>query len=369
MRAGDARLLPGRAGRGLRLSRELLRRTPVAAAPRPARRARAGRRRRGAARREEADHHRRRRRALQRGDGCPGQLRRDPRRAGRRDPGRQVRRFPRATSSPSAPSASPAPPRPMRLPRRPTSFSPSARGCRISPPARGTCSAIPTAASSPSTSSPSTPTSIAPSPLVADARAGLDELSAALGRLARRQGLAARRSRPAARNWLEAAAPRHRPDQHRAAVGRAGDRRRPAPLLARHRRRQRRRRPARRTAQALAGRTARRLPHGIRLFLHGLRDRRRHRRQARHARPRRRRHGRRRLLPDDEFRDRHLGAARPEAHRRRPRQSRLRLHHPPAAGDRRRPLQQSVRGHRPRRRCRRSTSAPTPNRSAPSPSR
>ena len=41
----------------------------------------------------------------------------------------------------------------------------------------------------------------------------------------------------------------------------------------------RRRRPAGRTAQAVAGRRAGRLPHGIRLFLHGLRDRRRPRRQ------------------------------------------------------------------------------------------
>jgi 3D-(3,5/4)-trihydroxycyclohexane-1,2-dione acylhydrolase (decyclizing) len=86
--------------------------------------------------------------------------------------------------------------------------------------------------------------------------------------------------------------PRHRPDQYRAAVGRAGDRRRPAQRHTRYRARQRFRRSAGRAAQALAGGAARRLSHGIRLFLHGLRDRRRYRRQACAARSRRRRHGR-----------------------------------------------------------------------------
>jgi hypothetical protein len=39
--------------------------------------------------------------------------------------------------STSAPSASPARTAPMRLPKRPMSSSPSAPGCRISPPAPG----------------------------------------------------------------------------------------------------------------------------------------------------------------------------------------------------------------------------------------
>ena len=72
------------------------------------------------------------------------------------------RRFPPATNSPSAPSASPARRWPTRWPPRPMSSLPSARGCRISPPAPGISSAIPTAASSASMSSPSMPTSIAP---------------------------------------------------------------------------------------------------------------------------------------------------------------------------------------------------------------
>ena len=52
------------------------------------------------------------------------------------------------------------------------------------------------------------------------------------------------------------------------------------------------------------------LPPGIRLFLHGLRNRRRPRREAGAARARGDRAGRRRQLPDAELRDRHLGDAR-----------------------------------------------------------
>ena len=119
-------------------------------------------------------------------------------------------------------------------------------------------------------------------PLVADARAGLEELSAALAGWhtdAGWQQAIASRSRRLGRGSRQG----HRPDQHRAAVGRAGDRCRPALGHPRHGRRQRLRRASRRTAQALARGAARRLSHGIRLFLHGLRDRRRHRRQARAA--------------------------------------------------------------------------------------
>ena len=60
------------------------------------------------------------------------------------------------------------------------------------------------------------------------------------------------------------------------------------------------------------------------------------------------RDGGRRLLSDDEFGDRHLGDARPEADHRGARQSRLRLHQPPAARDRRRELQQPAAAHEPR---------------------
>ena len=73
--------------------------------------------------------------------------------------------------------------------------------------------------------------------------------------------------------------------QH-AALRRPGDRRRAAHRDREHRRHVRRRHHARRAAGAVAGGQGR-LPHGVRLFLHGLRDRRRHGHQARRARRRR----------------------------------------------------------------------------------
>ena len=77
-----------------------------------------------------------------------------------------------------APSASPARPRPMRWLPMPTSCSPSARGCPISPPDRTRCSRR--RAWSISTSTPSTRASGAAPTLVGDARLGLDALRAAL---------------------------------------------------------------------------------------------------------------------------------------------------------------------------------------------
>ncbi len=82
---------------------------------------------------------------------------------------------------------------------------------------------------------------------------------------------------------------------------------------ARRHRRLRGRHAARRTAQALAHVGARRLPRRIRLLVHGLRDRRRPRRQDGQARARGHRHRRRRQLPDAQLRDRDLGDARQEA--------------------------------------------------------
>jgi hypothetical protein len=87
---------------------------------------------------------------------------------------------------------------------------------------------------------------------------------------------------------------------------------------------------------------AARLSRRIRLFLHGLRDPRGTRRQAGDARQGSRRDARRRLLSDDEFGDRDVGDAGRQARHRRQRQSRLRLHHAPPAGDRRRAIQQSL---------------------------
>ncbi len=131
-----------------------------------------------------------------------------------------------------------------------------------------------------------------------------------------------------------------------AALRRRGDRSGPAlaPAVgcARHRR-LRGGHAAGRAAQALARRAAGRLPHGVRLLVHGLRDRRRHRRQDGASGARDRRAGRRRQLPDAELGDRDLGHARHEARHRRAGQPRLRLHPSAAAGGGRRRLQQPVR--------------------------
>ena len=141
-------------------------------------------------------------------------------------------------------------------------------------------------------------------------RAGLEDSRRGARRLARptRPGRAARAKNAGA--GASAAARYTAPTNADAALRRAGDRRRAARDRALRHRRLRGRRAAGRTAQALAGGRARRLPPRIRLFLHGLRDRRRPRRQDGASRPRGRRDGRRRLLPDDEFGDRHLGHAR-----------------------------------------------------------
>ena len=72
---------------------------------------------------------------------------------------------------------------------------------------------------------------------------------------------------------------------------------------------------ARRPAQAVAHPRPEGLPRRVRLLVHGLRDRRRPGREARRARPRGGRHGRRRLLPDDGPGDRHRRAGAREAHR------------------------------------------------------
>ena len=120
-------------------------------------------------------------------------------------------------------------------------------------------------------------------PLVADAKAGLAALDAALGGWAAPPAGPARRGAASAA-WLEDGSTLHRGRPTRPC---RATRRSSAPCSAQpaeRRRGLRRRRPAGRTAQAVAGRRARRLPHGIRLFLHGLRDRRRARRQARRAR-------------------------------------------------------------------------------------
>ena len=90
VRAGDARLLPGRADRGLRLSGELLRRARASPAPRCARPARGRGGRRAPASGQEAAGRLRRRRALFRRRARADRLLREARHSGRRDAGRQV---------------------------------------------------------------------------------------------------------------------------------------------------------------------------------------------------------------------------------------------------------------------------------------
>ena len=88
----------------------------------------------------------------------------------------------------------------------------------------------------------------------------------------------------------------------------------------------RRRQPAGRPAQAVAHARPEGLSPRIRLFVHGLRDRGRARRENGRAGSRSLRDGRRRLVPDDGAGDRHRGAGRRQADHRAARQSRLRQH-------------------------------------------
>ncbi len=281
MRPGDAVALPGRAGRGLST-------IPKASSPSASGR-RAGRspdaRRTGgggggAQGGEEAGDHRRRRRALFGGLGRTGEA--SPRRTAFRsgDPRRQVLAAATTIRSTWARSASPAPRPPTCWPRRPTSCSPSARGCRISPPAPGRCSRMPARRIVGLNAQPFDAGKHRALPLVADA-----------GRRARRTRRRRSKGWKAPAAWTDKAAKRQ--------DGLAGRRRQgddptnaacpsDAQVIGAVQRALRlerdavccRRRPAGRVAQALAGRRAGQLPHRIRLLDHGLRDRRRARRQA-----------------------------------------------------------------------------------------
>ena len=156
--------------------------------------------------------------------------------------------------------------------------------------------------------------SIARCRCVGDARAALDALDARARRLARRRAWSDE-ARDARRRELARRPPRAcdvRDQRAGAALRARGDRRRAAhrAIAGGRHRRLRRRHAAGRAAQAVARRRARRLSRGIRLFVHGLRDRRRPRRQDGAARARSGRDGRRRQLPDDELRDRDVGDAR-----------------------------------------------------------
>ena len=196
-------------------------------------------------------------------------------------------------------------------------------------------------------------------PLQADAMEGIAALDAALGtahgrrRLGRAEARVVRSGRPADRGaeGRQCAAHRCPSDRRGAAGGRP-----------RHRGHVRRRHHAGRVAQAVEGRAADVLPHGIRLFLHGLRDRRRARHQDGRAGSRRDLHARRRVLHDGQFRAGDRGDDGAEDHRRDHRQPRLRLHQPSAAGHRRGGVQQPSRPVPTMSPHRTSTSPPMPAR-------
>ena len=221
-------------------------------------------------------------------------------------------------------------------------------------------------------------------PVLGDARVALEELRDALAgyRVAADVGAArAARRPPAGRE--EVARLVTPADDDGGAADAGGDHRRDQRRRRRDRRgRVRGRLGAGRPAQALARARPRGqgLPRRVRLLVHGLRDPRRHRRQARRARARGVRPRRRRLLPDAPRRARHRGRRADPDRRRARRQPRVRVDRRAVAVGRlgrlrhalplrangspaaRRPGRRRARRRRPTR-CR-STSPPTPRASA-----
>ena len=243
-------------------------------------------------------------------------------RAGRRSPTRTAFPSPRPRPA-SAPcrttirwtwarSASPAPAPPTRWPRRPTWCSPSAPACRISPPAPGRCSRT-RARRIIGLNSQAFDAAQARRACrwSRDARAGLEDLRAGARRLAAptRPGRDRASGRQGALAEDRRSATPARPT--RPALRRAGDRRGaaralgdatswsapPAACRASCTSCGRRARPAATTSNTATPAWATRSPAAS---------------ASRWREPdaRGRRHGRRRLLPDDEFGDRHLGDAR-----------------------------------------------------------
>ena len=273
-------LLPGRAGRGLRLSRELLRRARLAhAAGRRPMRAELATRRAALPRGEEAADHRRRRRAL---SAAPRSAWRAfaerARHAGGRDAGRQVRPA-------VGPPAEHGLDRRHRHRRRQRGCRGGRRGAGRRHAAAGFHHRLVARCSAPARDLIGLNVAAVrrrqararcrwwPTP-----RSGSTALARRSAAGARRRP-GPRRRRAARRDWRATASGHRRPTnaelpsdaqvigavQRRRAIGRD--------------RGLRRRRPAGRAAQAVAGRRAGRLPRRIRLFLHGLRDRRRARRE------------------------------------------------------------------------------------------
>ena len=270
-----------------------------------------------AAQREAAADRRRRRRAVR------ARQRRAARVRAKRMASRSPRRRPArarcrgTTRCSSARSASPARRRRTRSPRTRTSCSPSARGCRTSRPARTRCSRRRSSS--------------------AINVNGFDALKWRALPLRRRCApRAARRCRKRVAGWRADAAWHERArDARERLAGRRAAADRPCATAALPYdgdvigavQRSAADSPRDdivvcaagtlpgRAAQALAHVGAGRLPRRVRLLVHGLRDRRRARREDGAARPRGRRDGRRRQLPDAQLRDRDVGDARPQARR------------------------------------------------------
>ena len=281
MRAGDARLLPGRAGRGLRLSRDAS--SPSASGhprrPRPTR-ASSQTPPRALQARQEAAHRRRRRRALFRGrePSCSPSARSAGIPVGETQAGKSRDRLVDHPLQPRRDRRHRAPAPPMRL----AAEADVVLGGRHA--AAGLHHRLLGAVQEPepplhrrSTRSPSMPPSTARCRWSPTRAAALAALDAALGDWQRAGGLDGDRGQGEALNGTRSprATPR-RPTRelpsdaqvHRRACMRAGDE--PTTSWSAP--------PAAcRASCTSSGRPARaaRLPHGIRLFLHGLRDRRR----------------------------------------------------------------------------------------------
>ena len=210
--------------------------------------------------------------------------------------------------------------------------------------------------------------------VVADARVALEQLAGALAGWSVDDALPRRGGAPQRRVGRRGRAPLL-PRPGAAAGAERGAGRRQRRLGARRRRGLRGRRDAGRPAQAVAHPRPEGLSRRVRLLVHGLRDRRRDRHQAGRAGARGVRARRRRLLPDAAGRARDRGAGGREADRRARRQPRLQLDRRALALGRVGRVRDAVplraRTGSPcstatatRRPTSRSTSPPTPSRSA-----
>ena len=283
-RCGDRRLPAGRAGRGPRLAGSLFaERVWHVARPLPERvgdRRRAAEVIRGAP--QAADRRRRRRAST---PGRPTRSRRSVEATGipvGADARRARARCPTTTRSPSARSARPAPRRPTRWPPRPTSSSASAPATATSPPPPAPRSTIPDVrfvninVASIRRRASRRGVASSPTPGRPSRRCGV-----ALGGYSVERRHTAARTADLAKEWDDTVAAAYTASDDGAAAcsprarssALVNDAVRPA-----RRRGLRRRLDAGRPAQAVAHPRPQGLPRRIRLLLHGLRGRRRHRR-------------------------------------------------------------------------------------------